>query len=62
MTKQKVKMGRPPKPKAERKAETLTVRLTAAERRAAERAAADSGLLLTEWARVALVRAATGAP
>lgn len=51
------KMGRPPKPKAERKAETLTLRLTKDERRGAEAAADRAGLPVSEWARRAIVAA-----
>ena len=47
----KPKMGRPPKPKAERKAETLTIRLTPGEHRAAVQAAKRDGVALSEWAR-----------
>lgn len=54
------KMGRPPKPKAERKAETLTLRLTKDERRSAESAADRDGLPVSEWARRAIVAAASG--
>jgi predicted HicB family RNase H-like nuclease len=55
MTETKPKMGRPPKPKAERKAETLTIRLTAIERKAAAQAAKREGVALAEWARLAVV-------
>jgi predicted HicB family RNase H-like nuclease len=55
MTETKPKMGRPPKPKAERKAETLTIRLTAIERKAAVLAAKREGVALAEWARIAIV-------
>lgn len=53
----KKKMGRPPVPKAERKGETLTLRLTAAERRAAEAAAKREGVPVSEWARRVIVAA-----
>ena len=55
------KMGRPPIPKAERKAEVLTLRLTKEERRCAEAAAKRTGLPVSEWARLAIVKAAGGA-
>ena len=55
MTEPKVKMGRPPKPKAERKAETVTIRLTVIERKAATQAAKRDGVGLSEWARRAVV-------
>lgn len=55
MTETKPKMGRPPKPKAERKAETLTIRLTTGEHRAAVTAAKRDGVALSEWARLAVV-------
>jgi uncharacterized protein (DUF1778 family) len=51
------KMGRPPKPKAEKKAETLTLRLTVAERRAVDHAAKKSGMVVSEWARATIVAA-----
>ena len=55
-------MGRPAKPKAEVKAETLTLRLTRAERKAADAAAKRAGLPLSEWARCAVtVASAIGA-
>ena len=53
----KTKMGRPPKPKSEVKGVTLTIRLTKAEKRAAEAAAKRDGVSLGEWARRALVAA-----
>ena len=56
MTETKPKMGRPPKPKAERKAETLTIRLTAIERKGAVQAAKREGVALAEWARLAVLR------
>ena len=43
------KMGRPPKPKAERKAETLTLRLTKGERKDAEAAAEREELPGPSW-------------
>jgi len=51
------KMGRPRKPKGEAKEETLTLRVTKAERRAAEAAAARSELPVSEWARRAIIEA-----
>jgi hypothetical protein len=47
----KKRMGRPLKPKGEAKAEVLTLRLTPAERKAAEAAAKRAGLPISEWAR-----------
>jgi len=61
MTETKTKMGRPPKPKAERKAETLTIRLTAIERKAAAQAAKREGIAVSEWARNAVVDRLTSA-
>ncbi len=60
MTQSKPKMGRPPKPKAERKAETLTIRLTVIERKAAVQAAKREGVALAEWARLAVVARLAG--
>jgi predicted HicB family RNase H-like nuclease len=51
-------MGRPPLAKRERKVAHLSVRLTEAEHRAAERAAKAAGQALSEWAR-SLVLAAS---
>jgi hypothetical protein len=51
------KMGRPPKPKGQAKAEVLTMRLTSAERSAAERAAEAAGVPISEWGRAALLAA-----
>ncbi|HEY2408175.1 MAG TPA: hypothetical protein VGI10_19345 [Polyangiaceae bacterium] len=53
------KMGRPRVDKAEKKSETLTLRLTEAERRAADKAAKREGVPLSEWARLAIVRASS---
>ena len=50
------KMGRPPKPKGEVKDVTLTIRMTAAERRKLEAAAKREGVSAGEWARLALAR------
>ena len=52
-----VKMGRPPKKKSEVKQETLTLRLTKAERKAADDAAMRANVPLAEWARLAIVAA-----
>ena len=52
------RMGRPPLATKERKAAHLSVRLTEAEHRAAERAAKAAGRGLSEWAR-SLVLAAS---
>lgn len=51
------KMGRPPKPKGEVKHEVLTLRLTTAERKAADVAAKKAGLAVSEWARFVIVQA-----
>lgn len=51
------KLGRPPKPKGEAKAEVLTLRLTKDERKAVEIAAKRAGLPVSEWARRAIVAA-----
>jgi predicted HicB family RNase H-like nuclease len=51
------RMGRPPLAKKERKAAHLSVRLTEAEHRAAERAAKATGVGLSEWARNVLLQA-----
>jgi predicted HicB family RNase H-like nuclease len=48
-------MGRPPKPKAERKAETLTIRLTANEHKAAVQAAKREEVALSEWGHQAII-------
>jgi hypothetical protein len=55
------KMGRPKMPKGEAKAAVLTLRLTAAERRAADAAAKRAGLPVSEWARQAIVAASATA-
>ncbi len=60
MTETKPKMGRPPKPKAERKAETLTIRLTVSERKAAAQAARRDEIPLSEWARLVILTKLTG--
>ena len=52
------KLGRPKKPKAERRAETVLFRMTADERRAIELAAKRRGELLSDWIRAELVAAA----
>ncbi len=51
-------MGRPPKPPAERKAAALTLRLTLAEREAAEAAAKAAGADLSDWIRRIVAEAA----
>lgn len=56
----KKKMGRPPKPPEERKAAALTLRWTQAERKAAEVAAAATGLGLSDWVRKVVAEAASG--
>lgn len=61
MTETKPKMGRPPMPKAERKAETVTIRLTAIERKAAVQAAKREGVALAEWARSVILARLTAA-
>jgi hypothetical protein len=51
-----MKMGRPPKPKAERKTEFIKVLLTPAEKKAIEAAAKETDL--SAWARIILLSAA----
>jgi hypothetical protein len=51
-----MKMGRPPKPKSERKTELIKVLLTPAEKRAIEAAAKDVDI--SAWAREILLDAA----
>jgi len=53
------RMGRPPLAKKERKAAHLSVRLTEAEHRAAERAAKATGQGLSEWARAIVLAASS---
>jgi len=53
-------MGRPAKKKSEVKDETLTLRLTKAERKAADDAAKRAGVSVSDWARTA-VNLASGA-
>lgn len=53
------KMGRPPKPKNQVKAATLSIRLTKEERKAAEAEAEHEGVSVGEWARRTLVAATT---
>ena len=55
-------MGRPPMAKKERKAAHLSVRLTEAEHRAAERAAKAAGQGLSEWARSIVLVASSHPP
>ena len=54
------RMGRPAKKKSEVKGETLTLRLTKVERRAADEAAKRAGVSVSDWARRA-VNLASGA-
>jgi uncharacterized protein (DUF1778 family) len=49
---------RPQKPKAERKQETLRIRVTADQKRALTSAARRAGLDLSTWVRVLALRAA----
>jgi hypothetical protein len=53
----KPRIGRPPVPKKLAKGTLLSVRFTADERKALERAAGRDGLRLSEWARHALINA-----
>ncbi len=53
--------GRPRLPRGEAKGAVLSVRLTSAERAAVDRAAEAAGYAPSEWARAALIRAASGA-
>jgi mobilization protein NikA len=55
------RIGRPPIPKKERKATLLSIRLKPDERRTVERAAKRAGAGLSEWAREALLTAASSA-
>lgn len=54
----KPKIGRPPKPLGERKAAALTLRLTEAERAAAESAAALANMSVSDWVRKVVAQAA----
>ena len=54
----KTRMGRPPKPKAERGTEIVAVRMTQDERAQCEQAAEQSSLKLSDWIRQKLLRAA----
>jgi hypothetical protein len=54
----RARMGRPPKPKADRAAKLLGVQFTNAERRELEAAAKLAGESLSEWARNLLLSAA----
>jgi len=54
----KAKMGRPKMPKGEARDSVVTVRLTKAERRAAEAAAKKLGLAFSEWTRRTIVDSA----
>lgn len=53
------RMGRPPKPAAERRDEHVGVRLTGEERGALERAAEQSGRPLSDYVREAAIEYAT---
>jgi hypothetical protein len=55
----KPKLGRPPVPKKLAKGALLSVRFSADERNAMDRAAAREGLRLSAWARRALLNAAS---
>ena len=55
-TKKKKRMGRPPKPPSERRDRYITMRLTAEEYAACEKAAGD--FPVHTWARVVMLRAA----
>jgi hypothetical protein len=52
------KLGRPKKPKAERRGKPLRVLLTDAEREALEAGSAGRGLNVSTWARMILLEAA----
>ena len=52
--------GRPPKPKGERRSNVLRILLTAAERRALDKAAKGRALETSTWARMVLLAAAPG--
>lgn len=54
----KARIGRPPVPKKLAKGALLSVRFSADERKALERAANRDGVRLSEWARRALLSAA----
>lgn len=53
----KPRLGRPPVPKKLAKGSLLSVRLSEGERRSLERAAQQSGVKLSEWARRCLLAA-----
>ena len=55
------KLGRPPIPKAVRKAGTITVRVSDAQMRVLEGAARKAGTKLSTWARETLLAAAGAA-
>jgi hypothetical protein len=56
----KKKMGRPPKPQEQRRAAALTLRLTEAERVAAQSLADKAGQSLSDWVRVVISLIASG--
>ena len=53
----KKRRGRPKKKAAERQATTITVRVSAADRKVFDRAAKDSGQKLSDWIRTSLLAA-----
>jgi hypothetical protein len=54
----KKRIGRPPLPKGQRQAAVVTVRMSKAERKLIGAAAKSSGVKLSNWIRLALIRAA----
>lgn len=58
MKAKKPRIGRPPVPKKLAKASLLSVRFSASERKALDRASEQSGKRLSEWARHVLLAAA----
>ena len=52
----KKRQGRPPKPKDERRVESVRIALTAAEKRQIERAAASAGLSISDFGRISLLK------
>lgn len=58
----KAKLGRPPVPKKLAKGSLLSVRFSGDERKTLDRAADREGLKVSEWARRALLAAASSAP
>ncbi len=55
-------MGRPPIPKKLHKASLLSVRFSAEERRAIDRAAENRGVGLSTWARDVILAAVSSSP